>query len=50
VAFYWTLDLLFSKDLVQFTTVRPPIVSLAEEESVRQASPALVGAGVAQVS
>jgi len=49
VAFDWTLDLLFSKDLVQFTTVRPPIVSLAEEEPVRQASPTMVGAGLAQV-
>jgi NADH dehydrogenase len=49
VALDWTLDLLFSKDLVQFTTVRPSIVPLAEEEPERQASPALVGAGMAQV-
>jgi len=27
----WTLDLLFSKDLVQFLTVRAPSVSRAEE-------------------
>jgi NADH dehydrogenase len=31
VALDWTLDLLFSKDLVQFLTVRAPTVSLAEE-------------------
>jgi NADH:ubiquinone reductase (H+-translocating) len=45
VAFDWTLDLLFSKDLVQFTNVRPPILSPAVAESERQASPVLVGAG-----
>jgi len=45
----WTLDLLFSKDLVQFRTVRPSTVSLAEEESGEQASPALVGADLVQV-
>jgi NADH dehydrogenase len=45
VAFDWTLDLLFSKDLVQFTTVRPPILSQASEEPERQASSVLVGAG-----
>jgi NADH:ubiquinone reductase (H+-translocating) len=45
VAFDWTLDLLFSKDLVQFTNVRPPILSLAGEELKRQANPVLVGAG-----
>ena len=45
VALDWTLDLLFSKDLVQFTTVRPPIVSLIEEELGKQASPVLIGAG-----
>ena len=45
VAFDWTLDLLFSKDLVQFTNVRPPVLSPAAEEPARQASPLLVGAG-----
>ena len=30
VALDWTLDLLFSKDLVQFMTVRSPAVSSAE--------------------
>jgi NADH dehydrogenase len=30
VALDWTLDLLFSKDIVQFTTVRAPTVSQAE--------------------
>ena len=49
VALDWTLDLLFSKDLVQFMTVRPSTVSPAEEEPGRQASPALVGAGMVQV-
>jgi NADH dehydrogenase len=49
VAFDWTLDLLFSKDLVQFTTARQSILSPAEEKPERQASPALVGAGMAQV-
>jgi NADH dehydrogenase len=33
VALDWTLDLLFSKDLVQFLTVRAPTVSQAEEEA-----------------
>jgi NADH dehydrogenase len=32
VALDWTLDLLFSKDLVQLMAVRPSAVSLAEEE------------------
>jgi NADH dehydrogenase len=49
VALDWTLDLLFSKDLVQFKTVRPPALSHAEEESDKQTSPALVGAGIDQV-
>jgi hypothetical protein len=49
VALDWTLDLLFSKDLVQFMTVRPSPVSLSEEEPGEQASPALVGAGMVQV-
>jgi NADH dehydrogenase len=45
VALDWTLDVLFSKDLVQFTTVRATTVSLAEEEPGKQVAPALVGAG-----
>ena len=49
VALDWTLDLLFSKDLVQFRTVRPSTVPLAEEEPERQASSDLVGAGIGQV-
>jgi len=49
VALDWTLDLIFSKDLVQFMTVRVPTVSLSEEEPGKQASPALVGAGIVQV-
>jgi NADH dehydrogenase len=49
VAFDWTLDLLFSKDLVQFRTARSSTMSLAEEESEKQASADLVGAGITQV-
>jgi NADH dehydrogenase len=49
VALDWTLDLLFSKDLVQFRTVRPSTMPLAEEESEKQASLDLVGAGITQV-
>ncbi len=37
VALDWTLDLVFSKDLVQFLTVRAPTVSVAETESNRTA-------------
>ena len=33
----WTLDVLFSKDLVQFVTVRAPHISRAEEEESREA-------------
>lgn len=33
VAFDWTLDLIFSKDLVQFLTVRSPSVSVAQTET-----------------
>jgi len=43
VALDWTLDLLFSKDLVQFLTLRAPTVSHKEEEH-RSAS----GAGVSR--
>jgi NADH dehydrogenase len=32
VAIDWTLDLIFSKDLVQFMTFRAPVISHAEEE------------------
>jgi NADH:quinone reductase (non-electrogenic) len=49
VALDWTLDLLFSKDLVHFRTTRPSALSLSEEESEKAASPALVGAGIDQV-
>jgi NADH:ubiquinone reductase (H+-translocating) len=49
VAFDWTLDLLFSKDLVQFRTARSSTMSLAEEESEKQASADLVGVGITQV-
>ena len=49
VALDWTLDLLFSKDLVQFMTVRPSTMSLSEEEPEKQASPTLVGVSTAQV-
>jgi NADH:ubiquinone reductase (H+-translocating) len=49
VALDWTLDLLFSKDLVQFRTTRPPTLPLAEEELEKRVSPALVGAGIDQV-
>ena len=34
VALDWTLDLLFSKDLVQFTTVRTPVAQHEEEKTV----------------
>ena len=49
VALDWTLDLLFSKDLVQFRTTRPSSLSLVDEESAKQANSALVGAGVEQL-
>jgi hypothetical protein len=49
VALDWTLDLLFSKDLVQFMTVRPSIVAPAEEGLEKQASSDLVGVGITQV-
>lgn len=49
VALDWTLDLLFSKDLVQFKTVRPSALSQVEEEPNKHASPALVGAGIDHV-
>ena len=46
VALDWTLDLIFSKDLVQFMTVRSSTMLLAEEESEKQASLDLIGAGI----
>lgn len=36
VALDWTLDLIFSKDLVQFMTFRAPVVSHAEEPQKRE--------------
>ncbi len=36
VALDWSLDLLFSKDLVQFTTVRAPFVQHAEEHKAME--------------
>jgi NADH dehydrogenase len=36
VAIDWTLDLLFSKDFVQFLTVRAPVMSMAEERLAPQ--------------
>jgi NADH:ubiquinone reductase (H+-translocating) len=36
VALDWTLDVLFSKDLVHFRTTRPPTPPPAEEESERE--------------
>ncbi|MGH7180549.1 MAG: hypothetical protein ACREJN_01080, partial [Nitrospiraceae bacterium] len=49
VALDWTLDVLFSKDLVQIRTVRPPTLSLEEEAPEKLASMSLVGAGTEQV-
>ena len=37
VALDWTLDLIFSKDLVQFLTLRAPTVSMTEEEMLGKA-------------
>jgi NADH dehydrogenase len=47
VAIDWTLDLIFSKDLVQFMTLRAPTVSHGEHGGSRSASSA-VGGPVAQ--
>lgn len=49
VALDWTLDVLFSKDLVHFRTARPSTLPLAEEELEKVGSSALVGAGIKQV-
>jgi len=38
VAFDWTIDLIFSKDFVQFLDIRAPMVSLPEEADVSQQS------------
>jgi NADH dehydrogenase len=47
VALDWTLDLLFSKDLVQFMTLRAPTVSHTEDESrVPSHTSAVSGGGV----
>jgi NADH:quinone reductase (non-electrogenic) len=48
VAIDWTLDLMFSKDFVQFLTVRAPVMSMRmpEEPSSREETPAQTLAGV----
>ena len=43
VAFDWTLDLIFSKDLVQFLDVRAPMVSRPEDHPSMQSGAAVVG-------
>jgi NADH dehydrogenase len=43
VALDWTLDLLFSKDLVQFLTTPAPAVSHVEAEGPAVAAPATIG-------
>jgi len=43
VALDWTLDLLFSKDFVQFVTFRAPTISRAEEEGSPRQFPAAAG-------
>jgi NADH:ubiquinone reductase (H+-translocating) len=45
VAFDWTLDLIFSKDLVQFLDIRAPMVSQPEGSSSLQAGAVAVGEG-----
>ena len=42
VALDWTLDLLFSKDLVQFLTVRAPSVSRPDDSDTMHAAPETV--------
>jgi NADH dehydrogenase len=49
VALDWTLDVLFSKDLVHFRTVRSSTSSPLEEQLEKLGSPAIVGAGIKQV-
>jgi NADH dehydrogenase len=46
VALDWTLDLLFSKDLVQFMTLRAPSVSHEEEDNAPRSRAAAKGATV----
>jgi hypothetical protein len=36
VAFDWTLDLIFSKDLFQFLDVRAPMISIRETDPPKQ--------------
>ena len=43
VALDWTLDLLFSKDFVQFVTFRATTISRAEEEGSPRQFPAAAG-------
>ena len=43
VALDWTLDLLFSKDFVQFLTVRAPSISQAEEGDAIPIAPEMGG-------
>jgi NADH dehydrogenase len=43
VAFDWTLDLFFSKDIVQFLAIRAPMVSRPEVESPAQSKTATPG-------
>lgn len=43
VALDWTLDLLFSKDFVQFVTFRAPTISRAEEEGSPRQFPVAAG-------
>jgi NADH:ubiquinone reductase (H+-translocating) len=40
VAFDWTLDLIFSKDLVQFLDIRAPLVSKPEVDTSQQSNAA----------
>jgi len=49
VALDWTLDVLFSKDLVQIRAARPSTLPLADEEP-EQASPALGRADIEHVN
>jgi len=43
VMFAWTLDLIFSKDIVQFQTFRAPTLSLAEESPTSAPAKPIVG-------
>jgi len=46
VAFDWTLDLIFTKDLVQFLDTRAPVVSRSEANSSRSRQPETVTARI----